>query len=134
VLELETIPGVRVAGRPAALDGAVLGVGVLALRFAPDELFSLSAEPHKVLDTNEVVDTNSELIVVTESGFRGCWLTPDELSARVLPHIDWALPAARPVLVQGFVAGVPAKLWLESSRVLLLCAAPYAHDLAERLG
>jgi hypothetical protein len=134
VLELETIPGVRVVGGPAALDGAVMGVGVLALRFAPDELFSLSAEPRKVFDTNEVVDTNPELIVVTESGFRGCWLAPDELAARVLPHIDWALPDARPALAQGLVAGVPAKLWLESGRALLLCAAPYAHELVERLG
>jgi len=134
VLALETIPGVRVVGAPAALDGAVLGVGVLALRFAPDELFTMSAEPGKVLPANEVVDTSPDLIVVTESGFQGCWLTRDQLASRVLPHIDWALPANRPVLVQGLVAGVPAKLWLESGRALLLCAAPYAFELRERLG
>jgi hypothetical protein len=67
-----------------------------------------------------------------ESGFVGWWLTPEELD-RVVSHIDWPLPTERPVLAQGLVAGVPAKLWLAEDRALLLCAAAYAHELEERL-
>jgi hypothetical protein len=129
VLALETIPGVRVVAAPAALDGMVVADGTLVLRFAPDEAFVIVPLPG-----GELVAGLSEAIVAREAGLVGCWLTPDELAQRVVSHIDWALPPGRPVLAQGLVAGVPAKLWLESGRALLLCAAPYPHELAERLG
>jgi hypothetical protein len=57
----------------------------------------------------------------------------------VAAGIDWSLPAAseRPVLAQGFVAGVPAKLYLAASTgdnaALLLTNTPYAAELWERL-
>ena len=63
----------------------------------------------------------------------GSWLGPEELAAIVVPHIEWPLPAERPALAQGFVAGVPAKLWLKADGALLLCAAAYAHELTDRL-
>ncbi len=128
MLALETIPGVRIAGTRAVLDTAVLGDGMIALRLAPDEVFAFGRP------SLELIDGNPDLIVVTETGFTGCWLTADELRARVLPHVDWELPSARPALAQGLVAGVPAKLWLEAGRALLLCAAAYARELAERIG
>ena len=127
MLALETVPGVRIVGDPDLLDREVPGRHATVLRLAPDELLILGP-------ATEVAETYPDLIVAAESGFVGCWLTPDELAARVLPHVDWALPVARPFLAQGLVAGVPAKLWLESGRALLLCAAPYAFELAERLG
>ena len=52
----------------------------------------------------------------------------------VLPHIEWSLPADRPVLAQGAIASVPAKLWLAGDGdALLVTAAAYADELAERL-
>jgi hypothetical protein len=129
VLALETIPGVRVVADAASIDRMVVADGAVVLRFAPDEVFTFYPKPG-----GEVDEGFPKAIVVRETGLVGCWLTPDELAARVVPHIDWALPADRPMLVQGLVAGVPAKLWLESGRTLLLCAAPYAVELAERLG
>ena len=51
-----------------------------------------------------------------------------------MPHIEWPLPETRPVLVQGTIAGVPAKLWLEEDRALLLTLAAYRHELESRLG
>ena len=126
---LATIPGVRTVADAASIDRMVVVEGAVVLRFAPDEVFIVFPRRGRDLD-----EGFPKAIVVRETGFVGCWLTLDELAARVLPHIDWALPADRPVLVQGFVAGVPAKLWLESGRALLLCAAPYAFELAERLG
>jgi hypothetical protein len=128
VLVLETIPGVRVVADAAAVDGMVVADGAVVLRFAPDDVFVTFPKPGR-----EVDELLPQAIVVRETGFVGCWLTSDELASRVLPHIDWVLPTARPVLAQGLIAGVPAKLWLESGRALLLCATPYAFELAERL-
>ncbi len=129
MLALETVRGSRVVADPAVLDGLVVVQGTLVLRFAPDDAFVLPLEPEGRLDA-----ADPEAIVVEEAGFVGCWLTPGQLADQVIPHVDWVLPEARPALAQGFVAGVPCKLWLEAGRALLLCAAPYAHELAERLG
>jgi hypothetical protein len=126
VLALETIRGVRIVADPAGIDSIIAIDGAVVLRLAPDDAF--------VVLEGRLESVELDAIIVEETGFVGCWLTPDELAARVVPHIDWALPADRPVLVQGLVAGVPAKLWLEFERALLLCAAPYAFELAERLG
>ncbi|CAN5424092.1 hypothetical protein BH20CHL6_BH20CHL6_09880 [soil metagenome] len=122
---LETLPGLRVVASPAALDAASWSEGAIVLRFAPDDAFALGAEEIKVADEHA--------IVAPESGYMGTWLTADELSDRVVPHIEWPLPSGRPALAQGLIAGVPAKLWLDDDRALLLCAAAYAHELAERL-
>jgi hypothetical protein len=126
VLALETLRGTRIAGNPSLLDRGVASHNAIVLRIAPDELLVIPRG-------HDAADPPPELIAVEETGFVGCWLTPDELAAQVVPHIDWELPVDRPALAQGLVAGVPAKLWLESGRALLLCAAPYAHELTERL-
>lgn len=125
---LETLRGMRVVGPPETLDGleqGVLGNGVTALRFAPDDLFAVGAGDIEIAD--------EAAILAEESGFVGAWLTATELERWVLPHIEWPLPTGRPAVAQGLVAGVPAKLWLDRDRALLLCAAAYGHELAERL-
>ncbi len=123
---LDALPGLRVVTTVEALDRAPWTEGTIVLRFAPDDAFAL--------DSAEIDVADEDAIVAPESGFVGTWLTPDELQDRVVPHIVWPLPDARPALVQGLIAGVPAKLWLDDDRALLLCAAAYAHELAERLG
>ena len=125
MLALETIRGVRIVAEPPAIEGIKVADGEIVLRLAPDDAFVLIDGPLESVDV--------EAIIVAESGFVGCWLTPAEVESRLVPHIEWPLPATRPVLAQGLIAGVPAKLWLATDRALLLCAAPYAHDLAERL-
>ncbi|MEZ4726271.1 MAG: hypothetical protein R3E79_03955 [Caldilineaceae bacterium] len=47
---------------------------------------------------------------------------------------EWEPPHTRPAFAQGMVAGLPVKLWFEPERVLFVIAAPYAADLAERIG
>jgi hypothetical protein len=128
VLALETIRGVRVVADPAGIESIVVAAGGVVLRFAPDDAFVLLDMPG-----DKIEPVTADAIIAPESGFVGCWLTMAEVASRLVPHIEWPLPEARPALVQGLIAGVPAKLWLEPSRALLLCAAPYAHDLAERL-
>lgn len=119
----EALNGVRVVASPAALDALAWPDGVTPLRFAADDLFALGA-------------TTAELpgaLVEEERGFVGWLLTVEELHGHLLEHVDWPLPAERPALSQGLIAGVPAKLWLTHDRVLLLTSGAYAHELMERL-
>lgn len=120
----EQIHALRVVATPSALDDLAWPGEVAALRLASDDLLAIGAAS---------VEVTGEHLVVDEVGFVGWWLTPDEVTAHVLSHIDWPLPTQRPALAQGFVAGVPARLWLAEDRALLLCAAAYAHELEERL-
>lgn len=119
----EPLAGIRVVAAPATLDALAWPDGVAPLRLAPDDLFVLGARQADV----------REALVEEERGFVGWWLTVEELHDHVLEHVDWPLPAERPALAQGLVAGVPAKLWLTHDRVLLLTAAAYAHELMDRL-
>lgn len=119
----EPLPGIRVVAAPAALDALAWPDGVTPLRFAADDLFALGATTAALLGA----------LVEEERGFVGWWLTVEELHDHLLEHVDWPLPAERPALAQGLIAGVPSKLWLTHDRVLLLTAAAYAHELVERL-
>lgn len=122
----EALFGARIVAAPAVLDALPMPEGPMALRLAPDELFVL------VRSGKFTAVFPEPGIVEDEHGFVGWWLTSDELTA-VVHHAEWTIPATRPVLAQGLVAGVPARLWLTDDRALLLCAAAYAHELVERL-
>jgi len=110
---------------PESLDAVRWGEDAVVLRFAADDAFAVGASDIDLAD--------DYAIIADESAFVGAWLNDDELDARVVPHIEWPLPDVRPDLAQGFIAGVPAKLWLTEGRTLLLCPAAYAHELSERL-
>ena len=122
---LEALPGLRVVASPEALDAVPWDERAVVLRFAPDDAFAIGVTGIDI--------TDEHAIVAEETGFVGAWLTVDEFTEHVIPHVEWPLPDARPALGQGFIAGVPAKLWLTGDRALLICAASYAHELAERL-
>ena len=133
MLALETVAGTRVIASPATLDAAAWPSSAIVLRFAPDDVFIIGGESISV--------SGESVIVATEAGFSGAWLTADEL-AHVAAHIDWPLPTERPAFAQGFVASVPAKLYLTGTAsgsdggdrvALLLTNSPYAHELQERL-
>jgi hypothetical protein len=121
---LDRLRGMRVVADPASLDRATWrGDDVTVLRLAPDDAFAVGAT---------AVDLDDEhAIVEDEVGFVGAWLDPDDVE----PHIEWSLPTDRPVLAQGSIAGVPAKLWLPADgETLLLTAAAYGDELTRRLG
>jgi len=120
---LEPLSGLRVVADPVALDAARwVGDHVTVLRFAPDDAFAIGAEGVELDDEHAIVES--------EAGLAGAWLPIGD----VLRHIEWTLPAERPALAQGFVATVPAKLWLpDDGDALLLTAAAYADELAGRL-
>jgi hypothetical protein len=113
----------RVVADPRAIDDLDVSI---ALRVAPDDAL--------VLDDAEPVVDDPHAVVVAERGFVGWELAPAEVDDLAHGHIEWALPAGRPVLAQGLVAQVPAKLWLRSDgSALLLCAAALAAELEDRL-
>jgi hypothetical protein len=122
----EALRATRFVAAPAALDAQPWFDDFVTLRLAPDDL--LVIHPGSMIVALE----DEPIIQEKESGFVGWWLTPEELE-HVVTHVDWPLPADRPALAQGLIAGVPAKLWLDEDRALLLCAAAYAHELEERL-
>lgn len=137
---LEPLPGLRIVATPEALDAArwqgTAGADgtdhadVVVLRFAPDDAFAIGAESAHVDDAHAIVEP--------EPGYVGAWLTAETLEREVVPRTEWPLPADRPALAQGSIAGVPAKLWLTSDAdgadlALLIVQAAYAHDLEARL-
>ncbi|CAB4885455.1 unannotated protein [freshwater metagenome] len=126
---LETLHGLRVVASPAVLDTALWPDNATVLRLAPDDVFAIGATAEQAAHATAA---DPDAIIADESGFVGCWLDAGQLET-VATHIEWHLPTQRPALAQGYVAGVPAKLWLDTDRALLLCASPYAADLIERL-
>jgi hypothetical protein len=114
----------RVVAAPAALDAARWhGRGeVTVLRLAPDDAFAIGATGVDVDDEHAIVES--------EPGFAGAWMPVVALAH----HVEWPLPAERPILAQGAVANVPARVWLPGGDdVLLVTAAAHAHELESRL-
>jgi hypothetical protein len=129
VPELEPMHGLRVVADPAAIDRASWwgDRDITVVRFAPDEALAIGAGRVEIDDEHA--------IVVDEAGFVGVWLTAGEFQEWVVPRIEWPLPADRPAVAQGSIAGVPAKLWLRvTGGALLLAPTAYADELAGRLG
>jgi hypothetical protein len=126
VLAVESLTGLRVVADAAALDGARwTGEGeVTVLRIAPDEAFAIGA--------SEVDVDDPEAIIEPEPGFSGVRLDAAALQS-VVDHVEFHLPAERPAMVQGKVAGVPAKLLLDGDGALLVVQTAYLADLEARL-
>ena len=126
VLAAEILPAQRVVALPAAID-ALAAVTPQLLRIAPDEALVLDGG----VDVAAVADPHA--IVEDDHGMSGVWVAWPVFDALVRPHDEWELPAMRPVLAQGLVAFVPAKLYLKDDGVLVMCATAHVHELLERL-
>jgi hypothetical protein len=124
---LEPVAAWRVVATPEALDDARWqGEEVNVLRLAPDEALALGARGVDVDDP--------EAIAQPDAGVSRAHLSASDL-AHVMAHVEWELPDldAAGRVVQGKVAGVPAKL-LVGSPTLLVVQTCYVHDLRARLG
>ena len=123
----EPLVGWRVIAEPAALDAAPWPPGSQVVRISPDDVFLIGAPI-------PAVPADAHAIVTPEHGFAGASLDAQQLAHVTLHHVEWHLPADRPALAQGQIAGVPAKLVLAvdgSAQLLVACAA--RHELEERL-
>lgn len=127
-------PGVRVVASPDSLDAADwqdAGPGPdefepLILRFAPDEAFGVGA-------TGVHLD-DPEAIVEPELGYTAIMFPVDEFIDVVLPRMEWALEPTRPAFGQGSIAGVPAKLYIDSTgAATVFVMGAYLDDFLSRL-
>ncbi len=127
---LRPLEATRVAAAPAALDALAAAApwpaDALALRIAPDELlvtarpdFEVAGDPH--------------VIVERETGLSHVWLDAAAAELFLDRECDWERPGTRPAFAQGEVAGVPARLWCETERTLILTPSPFAAALERRL-
>lgn len=124
---LEPLACVRVVAGRDSLDAAEFPEGAVVVRISPDEALVVG---DLTPDAVGIVDEHA--IVVGDSGWSGVWVSADE-SARILATTcEWALPVDRPSSAQGMVAGLPAKLWLESDRTLILVPSALAAEFEER--
>jgi hypothetical protein len=124
---LEPVAGLRVVAAPVALDAARWrGDDVDVIRIAPDEALGLGA-------IGVDLDGDLDAIVESETGFVAALLDRHELAA-LAARTDWPIPIlAKPgTLVQGKIAGIPAKLLVGDPSILLTLAA-YADELEGRL-
>src|SRR6185437_2746893 len=121
----ERIYATRVVATPAALDAAPWPAGTLVLRIAPDEALAIPACVPEVSDPHAIVES--------EHGFSGAWVSAEDARSLLEHHCEWEVLAQGPALAQGSIAEIPAKIWLERQRALVLVPAPYAADFDERI-
>jgi hypothetical protein len=126
VPELERVPLTHVVASPDALDSAVWPAGAIVMWVAPDEVLAISSERPKV-------SGDPYAIQMQDYGYAGLWL--DQVAALDFfsRSCEWKLPEERPAFRQGAVAGLPAKIWFDRDRVLLMVPAVYAEELKERM-
>lgn len=127
-------PGVRVVASPQSIDAAEwqdTGPGPdefepLVLRFAPDEAFAVGATGVELDDPDAIVET--------ELGFTAVMFPVDEFIDVVLPRIEWPVAPTRPAFCQGSIAGVPAKLYVNSTgAATVFVMGAYLDDFLSRL-
>jgi hypothetical protein len=123
-----------VVATPEAIDAAAwqdAGPGPgefepLILRFAPDEAFGVGA-------TGVPLD-DPEAIVEPELGYTAIMFPVDEFIDVVLPRIEWPVAPTRPAFCQGAIAGVPAKLYIDTTgAATVFVMSSYLDDFLSRL-
>lgn len=115
----------RIVALPQALDALPFG-NALALRVAPDELFIDTEIPSDSLE-------DAHAIITRDTSLHGAWLSAGDAADFLIRECRWRLPETRPAFAQGAVAHLPVKLYLETTRVLILVAAVYAAELEPHL-
>ena len=127
-------PGVRVVATPEAIDVADwedAGPGrdefePLILRFAPDEAFGVGATGVQLDDPDAIVEP--------ELGYSAIMFPVDEFIDVVLPRIEWPVAPTRPAFCQGSIAGVPAKLYIDTTgAATVFVMSSYLDDFLSRL-
>lgn len=118
----ERLIGWRVVADPASLDE----LEDVSLRFAPDDAM--------VLGEAEVAVNDPHAIVERDTGWVSLPVTEQRALDLIASHASWEVSRDRPVLEQGMVAGLPVKVYLDGNQSMFIIAAPFGHELEERLG
>lgn len=124
-IRFERLTMTRIVATAVSLDALTLPNDAILLRIAPDEAY--------VYPPTEVALDDEWAIVTEDSGMAGAWI-PAEMITDLLERLcEWEVPTERPVLCQGMVAGLPAKLWFEDERTLLLVPGSLLAEMEARL-
>lgn len=124
-IRLKRLTMTRIVGTAVSLDALTLPDEAILLRIAPDEAY--------IYPPAEVEPADEWAIVKQDSGMAGAWI-PAVVIADVLERFcEWEVPTERPVLCQGMVAGLPAKLWLEEEQTLLLVPGSLLAEMEARI-
>ena len=115
----ERLTAVRVAAAPAALDQAAWREGTLVLRLAADEVLVVGDDPGSIGDLYAVIEA--------DGGWAAIELDRDQAAGLFSAHCEWEPPVEG--LGQGLLAGIPAKVWVEPERVLVVVPVSMAHEL-----
>jgi hypothetical protein len=119
----EMLDVIRVVATPEAI--ASLSSDGVVLQVAPDEAL--------VLDATDVSVDDDHAIALPDDGFVGVQLTRTEVEEWCRREAEWPLPGLVSYFVQGMVAGLAVKIWMNGDDALVMCRTSLASDLAERL-
>lgn len=119
----EILDAIRVVATPTAI--AALSSDGIVLQVAPDEAL--------ILDATDVAVDDDHAIVVPDDGFAGVQLPRSEVEDWCEREAEWELPDLVSFFVQGMVAGLAAKIWVNGDTALVITRTSLARDLEERL-
>lgn len=117
---LEPLVATRVVARPAAIDAVHLSSGTLLMRLAPDDALVIGGD---------VQVDDPFAIVVLDSGWVAWRFGEDQMREALARLCAFEIHAG---LNQGMVAGLPAKVWIDGERSLVIVAAAYAAEFEDR--
>lgn len=119
----EMLDVIRVVAAPAAI--ASLESDGTVLQTAPDEAL--------ILDATDVAVDDPYAIAVPDDGFAGVLLDRAAVEDWCERESDWPLPQLVSYFVQGMVAGLAVKIWMNGDKALVMCRTSLAADLEKRL-
>jgi hypothetical protein len=119
---VEGLTAWRVVAAPASVDE----LSGTVLRFAPDDAL--------VLGEKEVAVSDPHAIIERDTGWVALQMTEERALDLIAVHASWQASLDRPVLLQGMVAGLPVKVYLDGEQGMIIIAAPFGHELEDRLG
>lgn len=119
----EMLDAIRVVATPDAIaslesDGTVLQV-------AADEAL--------VLDATDVAVDDPHAITTADDGFVGVQMDRAAVTDWCEREADWPLPELVSYFVQGMVAGLAVKIWMNGDTALVMCRTSLAAELEKRL-
>ncbi len=133
-LTFEHIGARRIVATPAAIDAVTWPTGTIALRIADDDVLLIGDDTTDITDITDITVADEHAIISDDAGWSGIWLTSAQAESIALHHIHWPLPPQRPILAQGLIAAIPAKVWLGADdKALLLVATVSVDEMQERL-
>ena len=119
---VERLSGWRVVADPSSLDE----LGGRVRRLAPDDALILGDSIIEVADADAIVER--------DSGWASLSMSEERALDLIAAHASWQVPPERPIFLQGMLAGLPAKVYLNGADSMIIVAAPFGHELEERLG